>query len=206
MAEQNNIRKTIRIVQRVKTWQLVIVLLLMGFVAATFMRLNNVGMVQRRDAAIKAADPGDARARLYDLQKYSIGHMNADTGVFYMEGLHSRDSQAVTEAFQRANGNTTSVNAKADAVCKPLSAGYSKEYQDCMIREITRGGQVVDPLTLPKYPDAALYRYSFVSPLLTFDFAGIAVLACLVIVVIIIARAISLLVLKMLLKKRYRGI
>lgn len=205
MAEQDNIRKTIHVVQRVKTWQLVIVLLLMVFVAATFMRLNNVGMVQRRDAAIKATDPGDARARLYDLQKYSISHMNADTGVFYLEGLHSRDSQAITEAFQRTTGGTTSVNARADAICKPLSAGYSKEYQDCMIREITRGGQVVDPLSLPTYPDASLYRYSFVSPVLSFDFAGFAVLACLAIIVVIIARAISLVVLKMLLKKRYRG-
>lgn len=205
-ADSNNIRNTIQLVRRVKTWQLVIILLLMVFVAATFLRLNNVGMVQRRDAAIKATDPNDARARLYDLQKYAIGHMNADTGVFYLEGQYNRDAQVVTQAIQRATGGSASVNARADAVCKPLSTGYSKEYQDCMIREITKSGQVVDPLSLPKYPDSALYKYSFISPALSLDFAGAATIACMAITLVIIVRAISLVVLKMLLKRHYRGI
>lgn len=206
MANPNNIRKTMHIIQRVKTWQLVILLLLMLFVTATLFRLNNVGMVQRRDAAIKATDPIDARARLYDLQKYSLSHMFAETGVFYLEGLYATDSKAVTEQIQQMTGSTTTVNARADAVCKPLSSGYSKEYQDCMIREITKGGQVVDPLSLPQYPDSALYRYSFVSPILSLDFAGAAVVVCIVISLAIVSRAISLLVLKILLKKHYRGI
>ncbi len=206
MAESNNIRKKIHIIQRVKTWQLVIVLLLALFVAATFLRLNYVGMAQRLDVAKKATDPGDAHERLYDLQKYSIGHMNADTGVFDMEGLYNRDAQAVTEAIQKAIGVSTGVNARADAICKPLSTGYSKEYQDCMLREITKGGQVVDLQSLPKYPDKSLYRYSFISPVLSFDFAGAAVAICILIMVLIVTRAISLLVLKMLLKRHYRGI
>lgn len=206
MANQNSIHKTIHVMQRVKTWQLVIILLLMVFVAATFLRLNNVGMAQRRDTARSATDPGEARERLYDLQKYAIAHMNADTGVFYLDGQYSRDAAVVTEQIKQASGSGQSVNARADALCKPLSTGYSKEYQDCMIREITKGGQVVDPLSLPKYPDKSLYRYSFVSPLLSLDFAGAAVVACLVIILVIIARAVSLLVLKMLLKRRYQGI
>lgn len=206
MADSNNIRKTIRIVQRVKTWQLVIILLLMLFVAATFLRLNNVGMAQRRDAAVGATDPGDARERLYDLQKYTISHMNADTGIFYLQGLYNRDAKVITDQIQQLTGSSASVNARADAICKPLSTGYSKEYQDCMIREITKDGQVVDPLSMPKYPDGSLYRYSFVSPVLTFDFAGVTVLICFVIIGVIIARAISLAVLKILLKRRYRGI
>lgn len=205
-ADSNNLRKTIHIIQRVKTWQLLIVLLLMMFVAATFLRLNNIGMEQRRDAAIKATDPGDARERLYDLQAYAMSHMNADTGTFYLEGLFSHDSQPITEEIQRETGMSASVNARADAICKPLSTGYSKEYQDCMIREITQGGQVVDPLSLPKYPDQSLYRYSFYSPLLSFDFAGVSVIICLVILLIIIARAISLGILKLLLKRYYRGV
>lgn len=206
MADSNNIRKTIRIVQRVKTWQLVIILILLAFIAATFLRLNNVGMAQRRDAAMNAIDPGDARERLYDLQRYSIAHMNADTGIFYLEGQFNRDAQMVTEKIQQATGSGPTVNTRADAICKPLSTGYSREYQDCMIREITRGGLVVDPLSLPKYPDKSLYRYSFFSPVLSFDFAGAAVAACIVVVFLIGARAIGLLVLKMLLKRRYRGI
>ncbi len=206
MAGPNNIRKTISMVQRVKTWQLVLILLIMLFVAATFLRLNNVGMVQRRDAARVATDPKDARERLYDLQKYAISHMNAYTGTFYLEGQYNRDAAVVTEKIKQATvGGSENVNARADALCKPLSTGYSKEYQDCMIREITRGGQVVDLAALPQYPDKSLYRYAFESPLLSFDFAGASVVVCLLIILAIVSRAIGLLVLKMLLKTHYRG-
>ncbi len=205
-ADSSNIRKTIYMMHRVKTWQLLVILLLMAFVAVTLLRLNNIGMVQRRDAAIKATDPSDARARLADLQAYSMGHMNADTGVFYLEGLFGHDAQVITNEIQQATGTSATVDARADAICKPLSNGYTREYQDCMIREITKGGQVVDPLTLPKYPNQSLYRYSFFSPLLSFDFAGLAVVACFVIALIIVVRSVSLVVLKLLLKHYYRGV
>ena len=44
---------------RVKTWQLVVVALLLTIISATFLRLNNLGMVERRTAVIKADESGD---------------------------------------------------------------------------------------------------------------------------------------------------
>lgn len=58
--------------QQVKTWQLVLVLVLILFVTATFLRLNNIGMIQRRDAVLSADKQGNEdvlRNRLYDLQR-----------------------------------------------------------------------------------------------------------------------------------------
>ena len=50
-------RKTkfrIKRLSQVKTWQLVILLIMAGFISATFLRLNNVGMIERREAVENA--------------------------------------------------------------------------------------------------------------------------------------------------------
>lgn len=207
-SDKARIKKTISSIRRVKTWQLFVVLILMVFVAATFWRLNNVGMVQRRDA-VKAADKSgnvdEVQTRLYDLQRYSVAHMNADTGVFYLEDQYTRDSQKVIDEIKTINGGQT-VNEKAEAVCKPQFTHYTYAYTQCMLNEITKANQVADPADFPKVPDMSLYRYSYASPLWSPDFAGFSSLACLVIILVIIARGISLLVLKILLKRHYRGI
>jgi hypothetical protein len=206
--DKARIRKTIHNIRRIKTWQLVVVLILMVFVAATFWRLNNVGMAQRRDA-VKAADKAgstdEVQARLYDLQRYTVAHMNADTGVFYLEEQYSRDSQAVIDTIKSMSGGQT-VNEKAEAVCKPQFTHYTYAYTQCMLSEITKANQVIDPATLPKMPDPSLYRISYTSPLWSPDFAGFSTLICLAIIVLILMRGLSLVVLKMLLKRHYRGI
>lgn len=207
-SDKAGIRKTIHNIQRVKTWQLLVILILMVFVAATFWRLNNVSMVQRRDAvksADKNGDEGEVQTRLYDLQRYVVAHMNSDTGVFYLEDQYSRDSQKVIDQNKSVNGGQT-VNEKAEAVCKPQFTHYTYAYTQCMLNEITKANQVADPANLPKMPDMSLYRISYSSPLWSPDFAGFSTLICLVIIVVIIMRAISLIVLKMLLKRHYRGI
>lgn len=206
--DKRRINKTINALRLVKTWQLFVLLVLMAFVAATFLRLNNVGMVQRRDAVIAADEQGvdltDIRSRLYDLQRYTNTHMNSDTGVFYLAGQYARDTQKIVDQMSR-NGEGESVNAKAEAVCRPQFTHYTYAYTECMLGEILKQ-RVVDPSQVPKKPSPDLYRHSFTAPLFSWDFAGFSVLACLVILVIIVARGLSLLVLKILLKRHYRGI
>lgn len=72
-------------------------LLIVGFVAATFLRLNNIGMVQRREAVINADEQGNGDnivERLYDLQRYVSAHMNTDLGQgVYLEKSYNRDLQ-----------------------------------------------------------------------------------------------------------------
>lgn len=207
-SDKRKLHRTINGLRRVKTWQLVVVLILMLFVAATFLRINNVGMSQRRDA-VQAADknnqPDEVQTRLYDLQRYTVAHMNASTGPFYLQGQYDRDSAAVVASIKAATGGE-SANAKAEAVCHPLFSGFSTAYLECMVNEITKTSQVVDPATLPKLPDPNLYRFSYVSPLISFDFAGFSVIICFIIIAIIIIRAISLGILRALLKRHYKGI
>ena len=80
----------IKRLSQIKTWQLVILLIMSGFISATFLRLNNVGMVERRESvehADKAGDIVNLQQRLYDLQRYVSTHMNADPGKIALDQI-----------------------------------------------------------------------------------------------------------------------
>ncbi len=205
MADRRRIRKTIRDLRLVKTWQLVVVLILMGFVSATFLRMNNVGMVQRLDAVVSADKTGvadETRARLYDLQRYSATHMNASTGPFDLTEQYARDTQKIYQQIR--DQSAQSANARAEAICHPRFSNWSGgAYMNCFLEEMAKLGPGIDPTQI-KLPDTAMYHYNFVSPIWSPDFAGLSVLLCVGILLVIIGRGISLLVLKMLLKKHYR--
>ena len=207
MADKRQLRKNIRTFQVVKTWQLVILLILMLFVSATFLRLNNTGMIARRNAVTAADKSGNTQeiaSRIYDLQRYSTSHMNADSGIFYLQEQYNRD---VRKAMSVDNGSgADSPQARADAICNPnLSVhGYSKAYQDCMLAELTKEGQVTDPSSM-RLPSPALYRYDgFPSPIWSPDFAGWSVLVTVLIFIVIVGRLITLGILRILLKRHYR--
>ena len=206
MAERRDIRHTIKKLAAVKTWQLVLVLILLAFVAATFMRINNTGMIARRDAVLAADKAGDAmtiQERLYELQTYSASHMNADTGVFYLQEQYNRDVQKALTASSGQSTTMAAANAQAEAVCHPQYSGWSTAYMNCFLRELAKF-PTTDKLPEPKLPSASLYRYSFASPAWSPDFAGWAVAGCGLIIFAIIARLIGLVVLRLLLRRHYR--
>jgi hypothetical protein len=211
-AEKRQVRRSIRQLQHVKTWQLSILLVLCIFIAATFLRLNNIGMVERRQAVIQADKDSTSdviQARLYDLQRYVTAHMNADMGTIYLENQYKRDSQTSIDAASGGSNPNGNVFKKAQEVCAPKFANlghYSLAYQQCVIDQLNSypsGSQLTSTLQLPK---ADAYRHSFVSPLWSADFAGFSVLACLLIVLTIIGRFVGLLILRAILKMRNRGV
>ena len=209
VTDKRNIRKNIKRIETVKTWQLIIILILSLFIAATFLRLNNTGMIERRnaiDGADKSGDTIGMTSRIYDIQRYSAAHMNADTGIFYLQAQYNRDVKASVGAA--SGGNSTGANspqARADAVCNPnlQSHGYSLAYQNCMLAQLDKEGQVVDPASI-SLPNPALYRYSFASPVWSPDFAGFSVLLSLLIAGLVVVRLVIWGVLKLLLKRHYR--
>lgn len=212
MAESRNIRRNVRRLQRVKTWQLIALLLLMSFIAATFLRLNNIGMVQRRDAVMQADKGTDStitQTRLYDLQRYVSSHMNADMGTIYLQDQYKRDTQKTIDS---ASSNTSYEDAKpfkdAQAVCAPRYAnlgGYSQAYQQCVIDQLNNVGSSANLTSELQLPKADQYRFSFAAPLWSPDFAGFSVLICLLIIFVIVARLGAILLLKLILKIQHRG-
>jgi hypothetical protein len=209
VADKRRVKKSIRQLQRVKTWQLLVLLLLVGFIAATFLRLNNIGMADRRQAVLAADKSGDADAiqsRLYDLQRYVSEHMNTSTGPFYLEQQYRRDAQKIVDAAKDDSNPNGNINAKAEAVCRPQYAVWSPAYVQCFTNELAKYPPSPDPTQNVTLPNTELYRHEFAPPLWSADFAGWSVLVCIVILIMIIARLIGLLVLRLLLKRHYRGI
>lgn len=209
MADKRRVKNSIRQLQRVKTWQLLILLVLMSFIAATFLRLDNIGMANRRDAVIAADKTGDEQAmqsRLYDLQRYVAEHMNSDTEPFYLEQQYRRDAQKAVDAAKNDTNPNGNINAKAEAVCKPQYTVWSPAYVQCFTDELAKYPPSPDPAENVKLPSTDLYRYEFSGPLWSPGFAGWSVVACIVILLMIVVRLISLLTLRLLLKHHYRGI
>lgn len=209
MADKRRVKQNIKRLQRIKTWQLLILLVLMAFIAATFLRLNNIGMAQRREAVLNADKSGDTEAiqsRLYDLQRYTSEHMNTSTGPFYLEQQYRRDAQKAVDAASSDNNPNGNINAKAEAVCRPQFTVWSPAYVQCFTEELAKYPPSPDPAQNVSLPSTELYRHNFLAPVWSPDFAGWAVLGCIIILIVILARLVSLGVLRLLLKRHYRGI
>jgi hypothetical protein len=209
VADKRRVKKSIRQLRRVKTWQLLILLLLVGFIAATFLRLNNIGMVQRRDAVLAADKVGDGAAiesRLYDLQRYVAAHMNTETGPFYLEQQYRRDAQKAVDAASNDDNPNGNINAKAEAVCRPQYTVWSPAYVQCFTDELAKFPPSPDPAQNVNLPSTSLYRHEFADPLWSPDFAGWSVVVGVVILLMIVTRLVSIGVLRLLLKQHYRGI
>lgn len=202
MIDKRKVKNQLNGLRRLKTWQLLILLILMSFLAATFLRLNNVGMIERREAVISADQKGDQEViinRLYDLQSYVSSHMNTDLGRgVYLEYSYKRDVQkAYDEASVQGN-----IYKKAQEVCMPRYTSWSYAYIQCTLNEL----QKYPSANELKLPVSDSYLHSFTSPIWSPDFAGFSVLICVVILMIILLRATSVIILKILLKKHYKSI
>ena len=210
MADKRQVRRSIKDLQRIKTWQLLILLILVGFVAATFLRLNNIGMVERRNAVIAADEAGDQEntiQRLYDLQQYVSANMNTDMGKgVYLEAAYKRDSQAILD---KASGDTNpngNIYKKAQEICAPQFSHYSTAYLQCTTNELAKYPSASELLGAVKLPQANSYLHDYVSPLWSPDFAGWTVLIAGVIVLMIVSRLVSLAVLRVLLRRHYKSV
>ncbi len=204
-----HIRHVYRQIRRVKTWQLLLILILSGFVVATFLRLNNVGMAQRREAVLKADKDSrdeDMTNRMYDLQRYTASHMNADTGQFDLTEQYKRDAQKAIEAATNDSNPNGNINAQAEAVCRPRYSSYSAAYLQCFLDEISKYPAAPELPNTVNLPNPALYRHSFVSPRWSPDFAGFSTLFFLLTALIILGRVLRLGLLYLLLKLRRKGI
>ena len=97
MANKQQVKRSMKRLRRVKMWHLVLLLMVLLVLSATFLRLNNVGMTERRRAVLSADKAGNMeqiRQRIADLQQYSSAHMNADTGPIYLQEQYNRDVKA----------------------------------------------------------------------------------------------------------------
>ena len=210
MADRREMKRSIKQLQKVKTWQLILLFLLGCFISATLLRLNNIGMVERRNSVISADEKGDEQAiisRLYDLQRYVSAHMNSDMGGgMYLDASYKRDVQAAYDKAAVDSNPNGNIYKKAQEVCAPQFSRYTYQYLQCTTGELAKYPSANDLVSSIKAPKADSYKHDFVSPTWSADFAGWSVLVTALIGLMIIARLLALLVLRALLRRHYQNI
>lgn len=207
--DRRQVKRDIKRLQRVKTWQLVVLLVLALFVAATFLRINNVGMLERRkavEAADKIGDDEVTQERLYELQQYVSRHMNTSTGDFDLKAAYERDVQDMIEQARVANtsSHNTIWNKAADECFRQFYGNWQGSVQ-CIV-EKQKKFPTNTPVTEIATPDPQLYRHNFLAPAWSPDFAGWSIVVCLVITLVILGRLLALGILRLLLRRHYQRV
>ncbi len=215
MSEREKREQGLKRLQRVKTWQLVVILILALFVTATFLRINNIGMIQRREAVLSADKQGDTdvlKNRLYDLQRYAAAHMNADTGIIYLQDSFNKAWKSIQETAQAQNqsGGENIYLKIENEVCGPQARANGWRWPDaryiaCQRNELAKYPQGQELINQVEPPNKELYRHNFISPVWSSDFAGFSVLFCVIVLLLIIARLIGVGILRLLLRKHYKS-
>ncbi len=198
-------------IARLRTWQLLVILLLLTFVSATLLRLNNIGMIERR-AAVLAADKSGDKAKiassLLELQRYVSAHMNAslENGL-YLESSYARDRDRAIAAAASANNPSSEVYKQASLDCRSRFVGgvasFRNDYVQCVVQRVGSLSPGQDPAAGLKLPRADLYRYDFISPAWTPDPAGFSVLLTLLLALWIAARWLRFALVWLLIKRRF---
>ena len=222
MVGKGKIKKRLKQIQSLKNWQLFILLLLVIFVDLTALRLNNVGMVRRREAvevADKAGDVEAARKATIELANYVYNHMNSG-GVVYSDETHwfkiNREVKIVWANIYESNmkraeqiareSESSNPNGhifkKAEEACRPrFHGGYSLAYQQCILDEQNKYPASNQGQIKAQYPNVSEYTYNFIAPLWSPDLAGWTTLIAIILIFMIIVKIIMTVIMKLILKK-----
>jgi hypothetical protein len=206
VANKRKLHHWLVVIKHVRTWQLILLLILLTGLSAYLLRQNNLGMVERRNL-VKQADEssGDVVPALSDLQHYVSTHMNTGLGEgIFLEHTYQR---AYDQVVQQAAGSITANNQAykdVEAGCRQqyIKVGSFSTYLKCIengLKSLTPGK---DPLASVKAPPQELFKYNFVSPAWSLDWAGLAALATLLVAVLVILRIAGYITLQLLLKMR----
>lgn len=168
-------------------------------------------MMELRHSVVEADETGSKeilRASLIDLQAYVSGHMNTNLGNgFYLAKSYERDKLAAQQTTpSEINPNSTEYQA-AEVECRSKwrynLESFREDYVKCVQDRVAALGAQADPTVSVNLPNPDLYRVNFASPLWSPDPAGFSVLFSVIIVVLIIMKSTGVVVLRIMLKRRF---
>ena len=210
---------------KVKTWQLLVVLVLLFFVDATLLRFDHVKMTELRDAVL-AADEAEASneeivQKLTDLKEFvfsnivinvvddnGVQRVTFGTGPFYLEHQYNRDAKAALEKAEQEltddsnpNGN---IYAMASEVCRAeaIANGWTwdnENFINCMLTEIQKypAAEELQDKIVASLPSTGLYRHNYASPMWAPTLTGWLILVTLIIIVVIFIRGLIWIILRL---------
>jgi len=190
-----------RRLKRIKTWHLVVVLIALVILSAIFLRVNNLSMMEYRQAVITAdesLDQAKVTQAAESLKVFVSAHMNTDTGQIPLQNLYN---QAVQEAFARVNDVSSTSYQTATETCKSvLSQRGFTGYTNCIADAV---GVASGNFNQPDLPNPSLYYLSFAGPLWSFDPSGVSVALTFVVFFTILLKLLTEVILGLVV--RYRG-
>ena len=224
----NRIRELLYRWKTVQTWQLVLLLVPLTFLAATLLRFDHLKMSELRRAVLDAdvvADQAGIESGLKELESFVFSHVVINvlddngnqrvifgTGPFYLEQSYIRAANAAIEAAENTLADDSNPNGNiyeaVRQVCQPLAHqngwnSHQQEYLDCWTGELAKypATETLNSAVISaNVPSTELYRYEFASPLLAPTAAGAVILICLLILLLIAMRFIVWVVLKIALR------
>ena len=226
--KSNRIRERLYKWKTVQTWQLLLLLIPLVFLAATLLRFDHIKMSKLRQAVLDADVVGnqeDISSGLKELEDYVFSHIVVSvlddngnqkiifgTGPFYLEQSYIRAANAAIESAENTlvddsnpNGN---IYEAVRQVCQPLAQqngwnSHQQEYLDCWTSELAKypaTETLNSGVISANVPSTELFRYEFASPLFVPTAAGLVMLICAIILIIIVVRFAVWLILKIALK------
>ena len=218
--KKKSVRKIFAKIFEVKNWKLFLVLVLVGFLAATQLRIDHLRMLDYKQAVLKAdesqSDEKIAKA-LEDLRNFTSNHIvfnvieeNGNqkiifgTGAFYLSNQYQRKANEALIAAQdkmlkedpsmSAYGNVYKKVAEVcDAIGKKKGWRYpNNDYLNCFWDELGKY-PTTDQLTVSSVanlPSTELFRYDYSSPVWCWSISGVLILICAILLLIILIRII----------------
>ncbi len=222
--KKKDLRLALKKLKHVKTWQLLIIFVLLLFIEATLLRFDHIEMTNLKANVTTADESGDETAiseALLKLQTFARTHtivnviekngtsiVTFGTGPVYLEKQYNRKASEALAAAEAQAGTDANPNgnvfAKAMEVCKPLAIAYgwawnSQGYLDCMTGEINKypTQERIEDTYVASLPSTALFRYDFASPVWTPTLSGFIGIICLIFAAVLIIRLFSWLFLRL---------
>ena len=208
-SQGDNVRRTERILKffkNIKTWQLFLLLVLAIMLAVIFLRLNSIGAIERYEAlksADKTGDVAKVEAAAKNLQNYVTRHMNSTVPAVALNTLYEQAVQEALDVAKTDDIDETLYQKVTEECASVWYSGGSKARAKCIAERIgTSTVEYSEPELIT--PDAFYVQYASArwSP----DAAGFMVLLCFILTITIIVRIIAVVLLKIVLRFKYRSV
>ena len=220
---KNKTRQTLAKIFRLSGWKIALILILLGFLAATFLRFDHIKMTELRDAVMAADEANDDEkiaSALNELRNFTLKHIifntvesNGErvvtfgTGPFYLENQYLRKANAaIAKAKEEIDKNSSNANGniykKVADICDARSRangwGFNAQYVKCYQDELAKYPtvQTMDAYGAAVLPPTELFRHEFSSPIWYPCGSGICILICIILAIIWLIRIIYWLLLR----------
>jgi hypothetical protein len=189
--DKKQLHHQLRRFRHLRTWWLIVALVVFATSSAFLLRQNNLGMVSRRQAVVSAdKNSGDVDKALKNLRRYMMRHMNTTMSQpVQLSGSYNREVQRRVDAAAAAGkANDAEAYQRAQNECKTSN---TVTYAQCVIDKTAAITPGSNPVLQVVNPPVELYSYQFYSPLWSPDLAGFSVLLFVLILLTLICKIVG---------------